>query len=102
MSALRASAATSLRVTSSGLRATLPRGSKGTAVVAVPAIAGWTCNGRPASSRLGLLAVPLDGRTTTLSCSFRPPGLIPGLAAAGLSGLVVLGLAVRRRRGAAA
>lgn len=102
VSALRASAATSLRVTSSGLRATLPRGSKGTAVVAVPAIAGWTCNGRPASSRLGLLAVPLDGRTTTLSCSFRPPGLIPGLAAAGLSGLVVLGLAVRRRRGAAA
>ncbi|MER7507202.1 YfhO family protein [Streptomyces lavendulae] len=98
VSALRASAATSVRVSASGLRATLPPGSRGTAVVAVPAIAGWTCDGRPASSRLGLLAVPLDGRTTTLTCSFRPPGLVAGTTAAGLSALVVLGLALRRRR----
>ncbi|MFE3765025.1 YfhO family protein [Streptomyces sp. NPDC059104] len=98
VSALRATAATSVRVTASGLRATLPPGSRGTAVVAVPAIAGWTCDGRPARSRLGLLAVPLDGRTTTLTCSFRPPGLVAGTAAAGLSALVVLGLALGRRR----
>ncbi|MFE2152048.1 YfhO family protein [Streptomyces lavendulae] len=98
VSALRASAATSVRVGDSGLRATLPPGSRGTAVVAVPAIAGWTCDGRPASSRLGLLAVPLDGRTTTLTCSFRPPGLVAGTTAAGLSALVVLGLALGRRR----
>ncbi|MEU8462519.1 YfhO family protein [Streptomyces sp. NPDC029003] len=97
VSALRASGATSVRVGSSGLRATLPPGSAGTAVIAVPAVAGWTCDGRAASSRLGLLAVPLDGRTTTLTCSFRPPGLLPGAAAAGLSALVVLALAVRRR-----
>ncbi|MFG2620587.1 YfhO family protein [Streptomyces sp. NPDC048507] len=97
VSALRASAATSVRVGSSGLRATLPPGSTGTAVIAVPAVAGWTCDGRAGGSRLGLLAVPLDGRTTTVTCSFRPPGLLAGTAAAGLAALVVLAAAVRRR-----
>ncbi|MGW6874317.1 YfhO family protein [Streptomyces xanthophaeus] len=86
---LRASAATSLRVGSSGVRAELPPGSRGTAVLSVPAIAGWSCNGRPAAAHLGLVALPLDGRTTTLACTFRPPGLLLGAAVAGAA-LVVL------------
>ncbi|MFJ3878323.1 YfhO family protein [Streptomyces sp. NPDC090077] len=95
---LRAKAATAVRVTSSGLTAALPPGSAGTAVVAVPAIAGWSCDGRPGQSRLGLLAVPLDGRSTTVSCAFSPPGLPAGAAVAGVSVLVLAGLALRRRR----
>ncbi|MFD9370747.1 YfhO family protein [Streptomyces sp. NPDC060020] len=94
---LRATAATSLHVGSSRIRAELPAGATGTAVLSVPAIAGWTCNGRPAASHLGLVALPLDGGTTSLSCSFRPPGLVPGAAAAGLA-LVVLTVLVLRRR----
>lgn len=106
---LRATAAVSVRVGSSGVRAVLPPGSTGTAVLSAPAIAGWTCNGRPAAARLGLIAIPLDGRTTSIGCTFRPPGLIPGASVAGaalLGLLALLGLpgrpgplaAVRRRR----
>ncbi|MFZ3498070.1 YfhO family protein [Streptomyces sp. 5.8] len=85
VAALRASAAVSVRVDSSGIRATLPPGSRGTAVLSAPAIAGWTCNGRPAATRLGLVAVPLNGRTTTVACTFRPPGLLLGLTIAGMA-----------------
>ncbi|MEV7726797.1 YfhO family protein [Streptomyces sp. NPDC087917] len=97
VAALRASGAGAVEVTDSGVRATLPPGSAGTAVIATPAVAGWSCDGRPGGSYLGLLAVPLDGRTT-VSCTFRPPGLFAGTAAAALSALVVLALAFRRRR----
>ncbi|MFE2926788.1 YfhO family protein [Streptomyces goshikiensis] len=99
---LRATAATGIEVGSSGIRATVAPGTKGTAVLSSPAIAGWTCNGRPASAHLGLVAVPLDGRTTTVDCSFRPPGLLPGAAIAGAALLVPAVLtawgALRRRR----
>ncbi|MFE2166804.1 YfhO family protein [Streptomyces sp. NPDC059447] len=98
VAALRATAATSVRVGSSGVRATLPPGATGTAVLSVPAVAGWSCNDRPAGAYLGLVAFPLDGRTTTVTCSFRPPGLLPGAAAAGTALAVLLGLALRRRR----
>ncbi|WP_411106879.1 YfhO family protein [Streptomyces sp. cmx-4-9] len=99
VAALRASAALSLHVGSSGIRAALPPGAAGTAVLSVPAVAGWTCNGRPASARLGLVAVPLDGRTTTLACAFRPPGLLSGAALAAAALAVLLGLLLRARRG---
>ncbi|MFE1410738.1 YfhO family protein [Streptomyces sp. NPDC058746] len=98
VAALRATAATSVRVGSSGVRATLPPGATGTAVLSVPAVAGWSCNGRPAGAYLGLVAVPLDGRTATVACSFRPPGLLPGAAAAGAALAVLLAGAVLRRR----
>lgn len=46
-------------------------------------------------------AVPVVPGTTTVSCTFRPPGLTPGLAA-GAAGLVLLagrvGLGRRARR----
>lgn len=95
--------AVSVRVSGDGVRAQLPPGSTGTAVLAAPRIAGWSCSGRPADSYLGLVAVPLDpdGTTTSVDCSFRPPGLRSGAAAGGASLLVLLGVAalsVRRRR----
>lgn len=96
--ALRATAATSVRVGSSDVRATLPPGTAGTAVLSAPAIAGWTCNGRPASAHLGLVAVPLAPGTTEVACSFRPPGLVPGLAVAGAALAVLLALRFPARR----
>ncbi|MFF4329602.1 YfhO family protein [Streptomyces sp. NPDC048387] len=98
VAALRGPAATSVRAGDADFTATLPAGSTGTAVVAVPAVAGWSCDGRPAGARLGLLAVPLDGRTTTLHCGFTPPGLAAGTGLAVLSALTVAALAVLRRR----
>ncbi|MFH8840677.1 YfhO family protein [Streptomyces sp. NPDC017868] len=95
ITSLRARAATSVQVTSDGIRATLPPGSTGTAVVAAPHIAGWHCSGAPATSYGGLLAVPAhDGQ---LSCTFRPPGLRAGLAA-GAVALLGLCLVLARVR----
>ncbi|MBZ9596235.1 YfhO family protein [Streptomyces erythrochromogenes] len=98
VAALRATAATSVRVGSSGIRADLPAGTTGTAVLSVPAIAGWTCNGRPAASHLGLVAVPLTPGTAQVACSFRPPGLLPGLAVAAAA-LALLAVTAVRGRG---
>ncbi|MGW7101145.1 YfhO family protein [Streptomyces sp. NPDC054838] len=99
VAALRASAPVEVRVGASGVGATFRPGATGTAVLAAPAIAGWTCDGRPAGARLGLVAVPLDGRTTTVGCRFRPPGLLPGAALAAAALLVVAVRARWRRRG---
>ncbi|MFB7982675.1 YfhO family protein [Streptomyces vinaceus] len=98
VAALRASAPTGLRVGSSTVGATVPAGTTGRAVLSTPAIAGWTCNGRPATPYLGLVSVPLTPATTTISCSFRPPGLVPGAAAAGAALLVLAGLLLAERR----
>ncbi|MBT2390609.1 YfhO family protein [Streptomyces sp. ISL-1] len=87
---LKRTGAVSVDVTDSGVRAELPPGATGRAVIAAPRIAGWSCNGKPADSYQGLVAVPLDGRTTTVDCSFRPPGLKAG-AAIGAAGLLTLG-----------
>ncbi|MEW5529709.1 hypothetical protein AB1328_07060, partial [Streptomyces virginiae] len=76
-----------------------PAGSTGTAVLSVPAIAGWTCNDRPAEAHLGLVAVPLAPGTTRIACSFRPPGLVPGLAVAAVA-LTLLTVTAARTRGA--
>ncbi|MFD5896784.1 YfhO family protein [Streptomyces sp. NPDC060366] len=100
---MKKTGAVSVQVSDHGIRAQLPPGSTGTAVVAAPRIAGWSCAGRPADSYLGLVAVPLDpdGTTTSVDCSFRPPGLRSGAAVGGASLLVLLGVAalsVRRRR----
>ncbi|MFE9399478.1 YfhO family protein [Streptomyces flavidovirens] len=106
---LRSGGATSVRVTDSGVRAALPPGARGTAVFAMPRIAGWSCRkdgakARPADSYLGLVAVPLDGRTSAVTCDFTPPGLRIGGFAGGLSLLVLIAVGVlpralaRRRR----
>ncbi|MFI0900373.1 YfhO family protein [Streptomyces sp. NPDC020983] len=100
---LTATGATAVRVDGHHLAATLPAGSTGTALVAVPRIDGWSCAAgdaaaRPARKYLGLVAVPLDGRATTLRCDFTPPGLVPGGAAGGaaLVALAVTGAWYRR------
>lgn len=86
---LTSAGAVSVKVTDSGVRAELPPGTRGTAVLAAPRIAGWSCNGNPAASYLGLVSVPLDGGSTTVECSFGPPGLKAG-AAIGSAGLLAL------------
>ncbi|WP_225822028.1 YfhO family protein [Streptomyces naphthomycinicus] len=104
---LKAAGATDVTVSDGTVRALLPAGSKGIAVVAAPRIAGWRCatgDGpeRPADTYHGLIAVPLDGASTSLTCTFHPPGLRLGgaVGAASLLTLVLLtaATAVRRRR----
>ncbi|MFI8519158.1 YfhO family protein [Streptomyces sp. NPDC085481] len=101
---LTATGATSVRTTGHTITADLPPGSTGTAVIAVPRISGWRCAAgdaplAPAHSRLGLLAVPLDGKATSVTCSFRPPGVkLAGAAGAtALAALLATALLHRRR-----
>ncbi|MFG2215648.1 YfhO family protein [Streptomyces sp. NPDC048685] len=101
---LKRTGASAVHVTGHGVRAELPPGTTGTVVLAAPRIAGWSCQGRPADSYLGLVATPAPARGGSVDCTFRPPGLRAG-AAAGAGALVVLvlggaALAYRRRRGA--
>ncbi|MFJ9902943.1 YfhO family protein [Streptomyces sp. NPDC101152] len=104
---LRVTGATRVTVSGGTLHAQLPAGSTGTAVVAAPRIAGWRCaagsaDAVPAKDFHGLIAVPLDGTSTSLTCTFHPPGLRLGTAvgAASLLTLALLAVlsAVRRRR----
>ncbi|MER8045352.1 YfhO family protein [Streptomyces sp. NPDC094032] len=88
VAALRATAPTTITVTSTGFRATLRPGTRGTVVLAAPRIAGWRCEGRPADAYGGLVAVPAAGRAE-VSCAFRPPGLRAGLAAGGAAALLL-------------
>ncbi|MYW19870.1 hypothetical protein GT039_30905, partial [Streptomyces sp. SID2955] len=104
---LEATGATDVTVSDGTVRARLPAGSRGIAVLAAPRIAGWRCAtgdgpARPAGDYHGLIAVPLDATSTTLTCTFHPPGLRLG-AAVGAGSLLTLALltvltAVRRRR----
>ncbi|MEV5592832.1 YfhO family protein [Streptomyces sp. NPDC052496] len=107
---LRKQAPVRLSSSGHGLAAELPAHSTGTAVLAVPAVTGWGCRvdggaWRAPHSFGGLLAVPLTAGATRLDCSYRPPGLLPGLAvsgaALGVPVVVAAVCAVRRRRGEA-
>ncbi|MGW2014088.1 YfhO family protein [Streptomyces sp. NPDC001927] len=96
---LTATGATDVRVSGHTLTAQLPAGSTGTAVIAVPRISGWSCAAgdaapAPAQRYLGLLAVPLDSTATSVTCTFRPPGLRAGgaVGAVALLGLLAVGL----------
>ncbi|MEU7058070.1 YfhO family protein [Streptomyces sp. NPDC046197] len=104
---LKATGATAVTVSDGTIRAELPAGSTGTAVVAAPRIAGWRCatGGAapvPAGEYYGLIAVPLDGSSTSLTCTFHPPGLRLGATVGGASllALILFGAAgaVHRRR----
>lgn len=98
---LKRTGATAVHVTGHGVRAELPPGTTGTVVIAAPRIAGWSCQGRPADSYLGLVATPAPARGGAVDCTFRPPGLRAGaVAGAGALAVLVLGgsaLAYRRR-----
>ncbi|MFE9176839.1 YfhO family protein [Streptomyces sp. NPDC007126] len=106
---LEETGADEVTVSDGTVRAQLPAGSTGTAVLAAPRIAGWRCAAdgaetKPAATYYGLVAVPLDGSATSVTCTFHPPGLRLGAAVGGASllTLVLLGTltAVRRRRSA--
>ncbi|GGY49895.1 YfhO family protein [Streptomyces tanashiensis] len=101
---LTATGATRVRATGHTVTAELPPGSKGVAVLAAPRISGWRCaadeaDARPARAYQGLVAVPLDGRASTVTCSFRPPGMRLGgaIGAAALLALAATGFLHRRR-----
>ncbi|MFD9126779.1 YfhO family protein [Kitasatospora sp. NPDC059571] len=97
------------KVTAGGhtLTADLPPGSKGVALLSVPAADGWRCSvdgGAAAAPRsvLGMIGVPLGAGASRVSCGFAPPGLTAGLAASGAAAAVLGGVAVvtlLRRRG---
>ncbi|MFF8413189.1 YfhO family protein [Streptomyces omiyaensis] len=100
---LTATGATRVTTTGHGIAAELPPGSTGVAVVAVPRATGWRCaagDAAPVSARShrGLIAVPLDGRATRVSCSFRPPGARLGAAAGATALLALLATALLARR----
>ncbi|WP_369146976.1 YfhO family protein [Streptomyces sp. R44] len=101
---LTATGATRVRADGHTVTAELPPGSEGVAVLAAPRISGWRCSAgdadaRPPRAYEGLVAVPLDGRASTVSCSFRPPGLRLGgaVGAAALLALATTALLHRRR-----
>ncbi|MET8978480.1 YfhO family protein [Streptomyces sp. NPDC004539] len=103
---LRATGATKVTVSDGTIRAELPKGSRGLAVVAAPRIAGWRCAigdapAVPAQQFHGLIAVPLNPTSTALTCTFHPPGLRLGLGVGGLAlaGTLLLAAwqALRRR-----
>jgi hypothetical protein len=106
---LRATGATRIEAGGHTLAAVLPAGSTGTAVLAVPAVKGWSCSAdegdrRPPTSFHGFIGVPLGAGASRVDCSFEPPGLRPGLAVAGLGLVALLAVATvsairaRRRR----
>ncbi|MGW0581014.1 YfhO family protein [Streptomyces sp. NPDC002920] len=104
---LKDTGATDVTVSDGTVRAELPAGSTGTAVLAAPRTAGWRCAAgdapaRPAGEYYGLIAVPLDGSATSVTCTFHPPGLRLGSAVGGASllALILIGAftAIRRRR----
>ncbi|MFI6726174.1 YfhO family protein [Streptomyces atratus] len=97
---LKRTGATAVHVTADGIRAELPPGSTGTVVIAAPRIAGWSCQGRPADSYLGLVATPAPAHGTSVDCTFRPPGLRAGatVGAGAVFALLVAGVWGARRR----
>ena len=103
---LRATGATKVQAGGHTIDATLPTGSTGVAVLAVPAVKGWMCShdggslGQPSSVQ-GFLGVSLGGGATSIHCTFRTPGLRTGLAGSGFALVVLLataGTALLRRR----
>ncbi|UQA95139.1 YfhO family protein [Streptomyces halobius] len=99
VAALRAKGPDELTTSGHGLTATLPAGSSGSALLAVPAVPGWSCSvdgGPPRAPRSygGLLTVPLGTGASRLACSYVPPGLAAGLAVSGGAGLAVAMVAV--------
>ncbi|MGW0843843.1 YfhO family protein [Streptomyces sp. NPDC002787] len=104
---LKATGATSVSVSDGTVRAELPAHSTGVAVVAAPRISGWRCAADnapavPAKDYYGLIAVPLYGSASSVTCTFHPPGLRLGTAvgAVSLTALLLIGAAglLRRRR----
>lgn len=104
---LKATGATRVSVSDGTVRAELPAHSTGIAVVAAPRISGWRCAtdnapAVPAKNYHGLIAVPLYGSASSVTCTFHPPGLRLGTAvgAVSLTAVLLIGAKglLRRRR----
>ena len=103
---LRASGATDVKAGGHSISATLPPGSRGVAVVAVPKVAGWKCSAGDGKAQTprnygGLVAVPLTGNEDRINCTYMPPGLRRGLAIGAAAAAITLGIVLlgwRRRR----
>jgi uncharacterized membrane protein YfhO len=74
-------------VTASGhsITATLPKGSRGSAIISIPNSPGWMCScgdeeAFPPKSYFGLIQIPLKKNTASVSCRYQPPGLWTGLS----------------------
>ena len=100
---LKATGATGVSVSDGTIRAELPSHSTGIAVVAAPRISGWRCAADnapavPAKDYYGLIAVPLYGSASSVTCTFHPPGLRLGTAvgAVSLTAALLLGVSARR------
>ncbi|MBY8876122.1 YfhO family protein [Streptomyces sp. PLK6-54] len=98
---LRASAPATIATSGHTISATFRSAGNGTAVIAVPAVEGWTCAvdgaGAKAPGTLGgLMAVRLAG-SSHVACSFRPPGLGLGLLMAGLALALLPAVAIAGR-----
>ncbi|WP_050374280.1 YfhO family protein [Streptomyces acidiscabies] len=101
---LRATGATKVTVDDGTIRAELPQGSRGLAVIAAPRIAGWRCAigdapAVPAQDFHGLIAAPLNPTSSTLTCTFHTPGLRLGLGVGGVALTGTLLLAAWTARG---
>ncbi|MGW7137577.1 YfhO family protein [Streptomyces xanthophaeus] len=99
---LTVTGATAVETGGHHIAATLPRGARGTAVLAMTDVPGWQCSA-PVRSFHGLVAVELPAGTEEVSCAFTPRGLAPGLAGAALALLALASVTVAGlRRGRAA
>jgi uncharacterized membrane protein YfhO len=94
---LKASGATDVQTGGHSIHATLPKGSTGYAVVAVPKVDGSQCSSGHGKAQTprdygGLIAVPLTDGADRIDCSFTPPGLRRGLAIGGAAAAITLGI----------
>ncbi|MFG2880349.1 YfhO family protein [Streptomyces sp. NPDC048337] len=94
---LTATGATEVKAGGHTIEATLPRGTTGTAVLAMTDIPGWQCSA-PVKSFHGLVSLDLPQGTDKVSCTFTPKGFAPGLTAAALALLTLLSVTVAARR----
>lgn len=90
-----------LSITPGRVRARFDAPQSGRMVVASPAIDGWTCrvdgDKRSINPLSGLLAVDvLDAHS--LDCTYRPPGIVPGVALSVVAWLTAIGVPVLARR----
>ncbi|WP_165555548.1 YfhO family protein [Kribbella pittospori] len=102
---LRTTGATDVEAGGHSISATLPAGSQGYAVVAVPKLPGWSCSTGDGAAKTprdfgGLIAVPLGDSADRIDCSYTPPGLRRGLALAAVAVAIAVGVALfgRMRR----
>lgn len=102
VSHLQKTGATNVQASGHSITATLPKGSTGSAIISIPNSSGWMCSReegeafRP-KSYFGLIRVPLEEDTSTLSCSYTPPGLPVGFLLGIISFVIMMLLPLSKR-----